>query len=63
MRNKDLPSTQNLCQGDSAVILPFASSFDVIDEDDEVIGLALVDDLGDLFVSARHFDGYGCCVS
>jgi hypothetical protein len=45
-----------LCQRDGAVILPFAGSFDVIDEDEEIIRLAFVVDFGDLVISASHFD-------
>lgn len=33
---------------------------DVVDEDDKVVGFAMVEDFGDLIVSASHVDVWGC---
>lgn len=54
MRNKDLPSTQDLLQRHRAILAPFVDSGDVVDEDDKVVEFALVVDLGEVVVSAGH---------
>lgn len=46
MSNEDLPSVHNIGEGDAAVLLPFLHDFQIIDEDNKVLGLALVKDLG-----------------
>lgn len=56
MSDKDLPARHDLCQRDGAVLAPLLGGSDIVDEDDKVVGLALVEDFGDLVVSARHFD-------
>lgn len=56
MCDKDLPARNDLCKRDSFVVLPLLSSGYVIDENDEVVSLAVVDDLSNVIVSARHFD-------
>jgi len=54
VRHEDLPAADDGCQGDGLVILPVADSLSRVDEDDEVVALALVVDLALGFVSARH---------
>lgn len=44
---------------------PLLGGGDVVNEDDKVVGFAVVEDFGDLVVSARHVDvvwlcGCGC---
>jgi hypothetical protein len=54
MGNKDLPPVQNIAQWDAAVIPPLVQDVEVVDEDDEVVGAALVEDLGGRVVGTRH---------
>lgn len=54
MSHEDLPPVQNIAQWDAAVILPLVQDLDVIDEDDEIVGVTLVEDLGGGVVGARH---------
>ena len=54
MGNKDLPAIQYIGQGDAAVILPLLQDLKVIDVDDEVLRLALVEDLASCAGSASH---------
>lgn len=61
VRHKDLPAGHNLSERNGTIIAPFLGRCHVIDEDDKVVGLALVEDLGDVVVSARH-DGGGWMV-
>ena len=60
MGNEDLEGTDDLCERDALVILPLLESLGVIDEDNEVVLLALVVDLGGLCFSLRH--DCGCFV-
>ena len=46
MRDEDLPSADDLRQRDAFVLLPLLNSFRRVDEDDEVVSLALVVDFG-----------------
>jgi hypothetical protein len=55
VRNKNLPTAHDLGQGDGAILAPVLGGGDVIDENDEVVGVALVDHLGGGVVSASHF--------
>lgn len=55
--DKDLPAVQNINKGDAAVVLPLLEDFKVVDEYDEVFGLALVEDLGGSFVTTSHCEG------
>lgn len=55
MRHEDLEGGDEVCQGDRLVALPLLVGLDVIDEDDEVVLVALVVDLG-LLSGALHFD-------
>jgi hypothetical protein len=55
MSNEDLPPVQNIAQWDAAVILPLVQDLEVVDEDDEVVGATLVEDLGGGVVGTRHF--------
>lgn len=43
--NKNLPAVQYIGQGDTAVVLPLLQDLKVIDVDDEVLRLALVENL------------------
>lgn len=54
MSNEDLPAVQHITQWDATVILPFLQDVHVVDEDDEVVGAALVEDLGAGVVAASH---------
>lgn len=54
--NEDLPTVQHVGERDAAVAPPLLQDFDVIDEDDKVIRLALVENLGCKIVGARHFE-------
>ena len=53
MSNEDLPSVQNIGEGDAAVLLPLLQDFQVIDEDNKVLGLALVENFGGGIVGAH----------
>lgn len=59
MSYKYLPSRHDPCERDGAVMSPLLGGGDVVDEDDKVVGLAVVEDFGDLVVSARHFNVCG----
>lgn len=54
MCDHDLEGVDDLSQRDARIVLPFLDIGGGLDEDDEVISVALVVDLGDLSVSARH---------
>lgn len=56
MRDKNFPASDDLRKGDTAVLLPVLHSLRVVHEDNEVIVLALVVDLGLGTVSTRHDD-------
>jgi hypothetical protein len=58
VRNKDLEGADNLCKWDRLISLPVLGRLDIVDEDDEVLVLALEVDLDLLYVSASH----GCDV-
>lgn len=58
MSDKDLPTIQDVNKGDAAVVLPLLEDFKVVDKDNEVFGLALVEDLGSSFVATSHCEGY-----
>lgn len=51
--DKDLPSVDDLCQRHRLVCLPFRDGLSALDEDNEVVVLALVVDLGLLCVSSH----------
>lgn len=51
---EDLECTDNLCQRNALVCLPRIRRLDVVYEDDEVLSLALVVDLGLLSFTANH---------
>ena len=63
VRHEDLPAADDGCEGDRLVILPVPHSLSRVDEDDEVVALALVVDLALGFVSARHGGWVGGDVS
>ena len=46
MSDKDLPTVQHVGQGDGAVLAPLLEDLHIVDEDDEVLGGTLVEDLG-----------------
>jgi len=52
--NKDLERAHNLCERDRLISLPVLGRLDIINEDDEVLVLALEVDLGLLCFSASH---------
>ena len=54
MGDKDLPARHDLCKRDSTVFPPLLGGSNVVDEDNKVVGLAAVEDFGDLVVSTRH---------
>lgn len=56
MSDKNLPAVHHIRKWDAAVALPLLQDLDVIDEDDKVLRLALVEDLGGSVVSAGHFE-------
>lgn len=56
MCDKDLPAIYNISEGNAAVILPLLEDFDIIDEDNKVLGLALVKDFRGGIVSTGHFE-------
>lgn len=52
MSNEDFPPVDDIRKGDCRVGLPLAEGVDVLDEDDEVVRLALVEDLaGSVFAA------------
>lgn len=57
VRHQDLERVDHLGERDGFVLLPLFKLFWRFDEDDEIIGVALVEDFGDGAVSASHFDG------
>lgn len=56
MSHKDLPSIENISQWDAAVAPPLLQDIQVINENNEVLGFTLVEDLGGVIVGARHFE-------
>jgi len=52
--DQDLERVHDLGQGDGVVLLPVGQVLRRLDEDDEVIAGAFVEDFGDGSVSARH---------
>lgn len=54
MRNEDLEPTHDLCQWDRMILFPFLHHRDVVDEDEEVVRVAFVEDFVDTDVSASH---------
>ena len=54
MRDKDLDGGDELSKGDARVALPLLELVDVVEEDEEVVRLALVVDLALLGAAARH---------
>lgn len=64
MRHEDLECRDEVSQGNGLVLLPLLVGLEVVDEDEEVVVLALVVNL-DLSSGALHFDlfcGCGWCV-
>lgn len=53
--DEDLPAVHDVGQRDGAVVAPVVEGGEVVDEDDEVVGAALVEDLGGGDVCAGHF--------
>ena len=63
MRNEDLVGRDEVGQGDGLVALPLLEGLDVVDEDEEVLGAALVVDLGRGGCALDHLDVCVCvCV-
>lgn len=54
--DQDLKAADNLGERNAGVLLPLLDSFCAVNEDDEVLGLALVVDLGLLSVATSHVD-------
>ncbi len=54
VRYKDLERTNKMRKRDTLILLPLLESLRIINEDDKVILLALVVDLGLLSFSPRH---------
>lgn len=54
MRHKDLPAIDDLCEGHAGVLLPVLDGLGALDEDDEVVAVALEVDLDLLSVSAAR---------
>jgi hypothetical protein len=54
VRNEDLERTNELRERDTLILLPLLESLSIVDEDDEVVFLALVVDLGVLCFSPSH---------
>lgn len=61
MGDKDLPAADDLSERNALVVLPVLDGLDVVDEDDEVLLLALVVDLGLGVVAASHCVGGMWC--
>lgn len=57
MRHEDLEGRDEVCESDGLVLSPLLEGVDVINEDEEVVLLALEMDLGLLSSAANHFDG------
>lgn len=58
--DEDLESLDDLCERNTLVGLPVLKRLGILNEDNEVILLALVVDLGFLGVSARHDVRFVC---
>lgn len=56
MCDEDLPAIHDLSERDAAVISPLLQDLEIIDEDNEVLGLAFVEDLGGGIVSTSHIE-------
>ena len=52
--NENLPSVHDMSKRNGLVGAPLLEDLLVIDEDDEVVRGALVDDLGDAFTATSH---------
>lgn len=52
--DQDLEAADDLCKRNAGVILPVLNSLRAVNEDDKVLGLALVVDLGLSSVTASH---------
>lgn len=61
MAGEDLEARHHLCQGDAAVLLPVLHRLFGVDEDDEVLVLALMVDFDLRCVASDHGDGCGGC--
>ena len=59
MGDEDLEATDNLCQRNRSIVLPVLNSFHVVHEDNIVLLLALVVDLGLLTIPTSHSDDVG----
>lgn len=57
MSHENLPAVQHFSERNTAVTLPLLEDLEVIDEDNEVFGVTLVEDLVGGFVSTGHFEG------
>jgi hypothetical protein len=55
MGHEDLPPVQHAGERDGAVPAPVVEDGQVVDEDDEVVDSAFVEDLGGGGVGARHY--------
>jgi len=55
--NEDLEAVHDLCEGDGLVALPVADCLSTLSEDDIVVLVSLVVDLGLAGVSTSHFEG------
>lgn len=55
----DLEARDDLCKRDGAVCFPYLEVFGGVDEDDEVLLVALVEHLVLLSISARHLGWWG----
>ena len=56
MRNENLVTAHKLREGNGAVLLPLSDHGGVVDEDNEVVVVALVEDFVNSDVSASHCD-------
>ena len=54
MSDEDLESTDDLSEGNGAIVLPLLEGIDVVDHDDVVIFFALIVDFVQTSVSTRH---------
>jgi hypothetical protein len=52
--DEDLEAADNLCKRDARVLFPVLDGLGAVDEDDEILGLALVVDLGLGSITASH---------
>lgn len=53
MGHKDLPAVQHVRQRNGTVLAPVVQDLDIINEDDEIVHVALVEDLGGGVVGAH----------